>query len=122
MKPGRELDALVAEKIMDILVKHDVYNPHKGFIFGYDEHGIAVQLSHYSTEMASAWLVVEKLALEGIRIEINPTDVGYQVSFLRYDPSQEFTPWTSIGNSTVESETAQHAICLSALRVKGINV
>ena len=53
MKVGRELDALIAEKVMGELGKlrqseHNLMLPHD------------VLLPYYSTQIADAWLVVEK--------------------------------------------------------------
>jgi hypothetical protein len=110
MSPGLELDILVAEKVMGFR------DTDAGQYFS------ASAVPPYSTDIAAAWQVVEKLALQNIRIELMPTMAGYAVDFIKYDPTQEFTPWTEISNSYVEAEQAPHAICLAALKAVGVEV
>jgi hypothetical protein len=59
---GRELDALVAEKVMELKVDYefsDVLEPRVPFLVDkYDEWGY---LPNYSTDIAAAWEVVEFL-------------------------------------------------------------
>ena len=114
MKPGRELDALVAEKVM-------------GYCFWVSDDGIykisvgvpgldcAVQLFEesdlplFSTDIAAAFEVVEKLEEEGI--------------FLRLSNVTGHGKWRCCighGYLTPFVETASMAICLAALKAKGI--
>ena len=72
MKAGRELDALIAEKVMgDRLIKRGKWRGYwdcgRGMHYS-DEDGGPL---HYSTDIAAAWRVVEKL-----HGGINPADVG----------------------------------------------
>ena len=121
MKPGRELDALVAEKVM-----------------GYD-HGIAgcrwcqkditgsdpyprrnPHFDHYSTDIKAAWEVVDKGHLYGDCIRQWPRDgeMVWQIG----------SPWWDLGRRDggflviAEADTAAHAICLAALKAIGVEV
>jgi hypothetical protein len=60
---GRELDALIAEKVMGWKVNgHDSYYRWWGSPPGWKEPQ-SVEIPHYSTAIAAAWTVVEKLGL-----------------------------------------------------------
>lgn len=128
IEPGLELDLLIAEKVMGHKVVSNISGakiPQTYYTLDepvyYDFSGdmqLQNPIPNYSTDIARAWEVVDKLAEEGIRLELNPTDTGWAVSFLKYEPSQEFTPWTGIGHSYTQSMFVPHAICLAALKVK----
>lgn len=104
MKPGRELDALVAEKVMSIPVKQLLAEP--GWE-GLDTLYSKVRIPQYSTSIADAWKVVEKLSVMGIYLRVsNVTGVG------RWRCATE-------NQITDFCETAPHAICLAALKSCG---
>lgn len=123
MKPGRELDALVAQhvmkckvsKILDYGVQGDyryrcdcngpspIGNPpHAGYSFDND-------ILEYSSDIAAAWQVVEKLGLA-----VAPDDEGGWVSA----PGSYYLDTAK----AVNAPTATVAICLAALKVVGVNV
>jgi len=116
---GRELDALVAEKVMghlrisDYVWFHgelhwpvDKTPPSKGGCIGIkplDQQ----ELPHYSTDIAAAWAVVEKLCEFSWHIELHG---GHHLVTIFSDA----TTWeTEAGDSTPE------AICLAALAAVG---
>lgn len=141
MKPGRELDALVAEKVMGLakavedekefnrlVSKSDGnltvetikaakirldYEPHMGHMFG----GFSFY-PKYSTDIAAAWEVIEHIQKTQIRNV-----------FSLFSPTDESNSWFAVfekkwhGHSLENfydwpnGESAPHAICLSALRV-----
>ena len=133
MKAGRELDALVAEKVM-------------GFPYG-QQHGEIREnssgspfcsickvagswrdgdlfsepcIQHYSTDIADAWQVVEKLREQGFNFGIQHPcrRHGGQafVYFHRYGGS-------TIGHqSTALADTGPRAICLAALKAVCVEV
>lgn len=126
MKPGRELDALIVEKVIGWkpFKKKWEAGAHRGYHDAWlDGEGreVCIQCPEYSTDIAAAWVVVEKLreskktiALSSVyhqtanpywswicRIEWTDKRLGYQ---------------TSIGLS----ESVPHAICLAALDSIGI--
>lgn len=112
MKPGRELDALIAEKVFgavrtqekfqgyvpipgDPVYYSEVYKYPTGVNYLIDDpknrHGMMGGVPHYSTDISAAWEVVEKL--------------NKQYSFHL--------------NTKGSADTAPHAICLAALKAVG---
>ena len=100
MKPGPELDALIAEHVMGTINNKD-----KKFY-------------HYSTSIAHAWEVVEEIG--------NDPDLDfYNLEIVRFGPVRwQCRNHTDEGlgceneiNAT--AKTAPHAICLAALKVVG---
>lgn len=128
MNPGRELDALVAEKVMGKFVISDpkqyleVMVSEGGDYFGgkwvstvlchnetFDKHlpGHAVAIvKQYSTNISAAWEVVEKLPGFSLR----KLDGAYWCTFAN--------SWDDELIDVIE-KTAPHAICLAALRAIG---
>lgn len=113
MNVGRELDALVAEKVMGLNIRPVVH-----------EYGLSPQLKlapgsinyvgtyteipevpPYSTDIAAAWGVVEKLRERGFGFSLNDGWIA----------------WFLAGRSDwhADAETAPHAICLAALKAVG---
>ncbi len=93
MKAGRELDALIAEKVMDDMLAG----------IRLDGSPMFDDIPHYSTQIADAWLVVEKLKEE-----------------FDFDISYSKQGWTMyVYNDTysgIYADTAPLAICLAALK------
>jgi hypothetical protein len=115
MKVGRELDALVAEKVMGF----DVRKHGNDWIYigevrpgGTDPQGYPVP--NYSEDISAAWKVVEKLA-QTRHITVN--------SAVGLDASKAFVKlWrceidlTKHSSTEEFSDSAPHAICLAALK------
>lgn len=117
-QPGRELDALVAEKVMgwrvdfdsrrhwtelaDISLDRLVFTEPNGIFHG--EQSIN-DIPPYSTDVGTAWQVVERMKERG----------GCNV--LTY-PSGVVQCWIN-GEHHAVANTAPHAICLAALRAIG---
>ena len=126
MNPGRELDALIAEKVMGLKnIRKDGGFAHfvePDYVHGnHPQRNSGIPIPHYSTDIAAAWEVVEKIS--PIRIEKHERAVGgfiYRVSIV-----SEVNNWEGCGrfpagyNWSIEKETAPHAICLAALRAVG---
>ena len=121
MVAGRELDALVAEKVMgwERIVMKDkpgaVSWPHppKGFDVNHNRWSI---IPHYSTDIAAAWEVVEKLAPEFEWIlENDVKDGGWSAIIYKWEGTSVVS--SPIGRS--DADTAPHAICLAALAAVG---
>jgi hypothetical protein len=98
MKAGRELDALIAEKVM-----------------GFDKRIVSkvdgmpyADVLHYSTQIADAWLVVEKFPNVAI---FGPND-SWLVRFSDDDGSI----YTHPVDEPARADTAPLAICLAALK------
>jgi len=101
MKPGRELDALIAERVMG---GRKIDDPGKPFGLG--------GAPHYSTDIAAAWEVVERLC------ELWPeTTISHDKPINEWFVSSE----PEIGPTTVgaSGDTAPHAIALAALKAVG---
>lgn len=98
MKPGRELDALIAEKVMGFWDTHAAQ---------YGE----TPVPPYSTDIAAAWQVTEKF--EGVNVLTHKN--GWQVQLVPRNSKLAYD--VHIANGT----TAAHAICLAALKAKGIS-
>ena len=120
MKAERELDALVAEKVMGKTLGQGfasiiVDGPFEDC--SCPSHDEAGALPHYSTSIADAWMVVEYFKARQCRVELFGED-GYDWSY-----------WTCkiihpvgtdvLGEATVEKyhePVAPEAICLAALK------
>lgn len=128
MKPGRELDALVAEKVMGLhvqrnedliqdidkwrnhpytaaLVKYGAYLTEKG------------SLEHYSTSIAAAWEVVDHLR--------KTRNLAISLHDGHWDNDAEGT-WIAtfetpghVDVAESRGESSPHAICLAALKAVG---
>lgn len=105
MKAGRELDALVAEKVMGLMMidgkeKYPCDSSSKGYILTDPEP--------YSTDIAAAWLVVEKLR--------DTLHVNWDIC------SDSTSWWAKIGNleTLKAADSAPLAICLAALKAVGM--
>lgn len=132
MEPGRDLDALVAEKVVGL----DLSPREGGHVWGEKHHhdlhylrlcqnegcneqwmeccdpdnppsGPCVPwMSRYSTDIEAAWQVVEKLMFQ------------YHDINLRYEP--DFDVWIcKTTTSKAQGDTAPEAICLAALEAVG---
>lgn len=131
MKAGRELDILVAEKVLGLKVVKTVWGKRKqygcysiGEPDWYDDAGateLGNPLPAYSTDIAAAWEVVEHMNNLGTKSRdayfiLNKSDSGFKVSFYRrkhVGPGQ----WDYVAyHGTVKADTAPMAICLAALK------
>jgi hypothetical protein len=95
MNAGRELDALVADKVMGVPLT-------SGNVCIHDH------MPHYSTDIAAAWVVVDKMAAKNWNWMLQP---GYATFAMTKDS----------GGSAFGS-SVQHAICLAALKAIGVTV
>ena len=119
MAPGRELDLLVAEKIF----KHPLApHPFTGEIFiKYGEGYALSQIPEYSTDIAEAWQVVEKIKefkvydWMQVPLTIAVYSDGCHVGWVD-DSMDDFANW----HHEVTADTAPHAICLAALKAYGV--
>ena len=114
MKPGRELDALIAEKVFGIYV-HDLGQMFR-FVDDYKKGDIATAEScpvpAYSTDIAAAWEVVEKLGAASFHLQKHPSAEGWEASFgIGFSGDERFAYFRAI------APTAPHAICLVALKI-----
>lgn len=119
MNAGRELDAWIAERVMDLRV---TVNEDNAWLAGdslvvVGEQGAHV-LPHYSTDIAAAWLVVEWVKRTGnITIQVLPYAVWVELHIV--DPvvaksGGDIDPNTGFRHAVVSAPTAPLAICLAA--------
>lgn len=125
MEAGRELDALVAEKVMGLTVWRDTHGDMLINLWSGPPGDLdAFVIPRYSTDMAFAWQVVEALRTrtpQGFEVEfhLKPPREGrkpvyeamviFQQDFYRY---RRFAGVSDTGS-------VPHAICLAALQAVG---
>lgn len=139
MKAGRELDALVAEKVMGLIVPEwgeDTLCPYCGSEMRYCGTGSRCstcqewrygRYKEYSTDIAAAWEVVERLC--NWDVDDNMLVLKGQGPDLEKKewPDGEAAEWWEAeiggtwGKVVAEAEKPALAICLAALKAKGIN-
>lgn len=142
MKPGRELDALIAEKVMGLNVQSSPEtsggdgSPGNRMLIGskpvyYDEprgsivRGFGKDIPPYSTSIAAAWEVVEKLDLFS-KFYLHKIPKGewagmngyYKIQSYEMDKMGSLGEWSHF--TFAEGETAPHAICKAALAAVGV--
>lgn len=111
MKAGRELDALIAEKVFGLKIEWEHYAAgSRPMVIEEDVRGNKMA-PHYSTQIADAWLVVEKMKTNNYCFTL----------YDAYDPEWAalFSPRDAELN-LAEAATAPLAICLSALKAVGV--
>lgn len=119
IKPGKELDALIAEKVMGWerkCIGDDYYleNPRAHHLSKYNAP------QPYSTHIAAAWEVVEKI--------VEDTGMEYVFWSLAGDNKRnvfQFVEKKGENNyikAYEEGETLSHAICKTALKAVGVEV
>lgn len=121
-EPGRALDALVAERVMGWVGggKYwiDPSNPAEmygaGFTIGNTDYDIPPFKP--STDIAAAWLVVERLSEQG-RVLLVKADGNR-----KYSGALRYTVTINGIDGRFDSNSAPHAICLAALKALGIEV
>ncbi len=96
MRPGRELDALIAEKLVGLEVTEcrNFYTVRRALIL----------IPKYSTEIYCAWPLLEYVVREGVVTVIFPHEA--EVCCVE----------------TFKGVSVPHAICLAALKLKGIEL
>lgn len=123
MKAGRELDALIAEKVMGWTKKElptNRVNPsYTAWYWVSNDDNVKIPTNFFnpSINLHDAWQVVEKLKKDNIYIDIYslPSD-GYRVETSTHDGEQY------VHMSTVGADTAPLAICLAALKAVGVEI
>jgi len=106
VKAGRELDALVAEKVMgwrrvNLSCMDSTIDGWLPPILGQ-----GVDPPHYSTNIAATWEVVEKM--KDMRPEVSFDGARWTVIF-----------WGAIHLNAIRSDSPSHAVCLAALKCVG---
>jgi len=110
LEAGRELDALVAEKVMGWKKLNDT-----GLSWRSPDEGFS-NLPYFSTDISAAWQVVEKMR-ETRWIEVHSTIDGEWAAF--YTPIGT-TDMNQAIHEYAKASTAPLAICRAALKAKGV--
>lgn len=119
MPAGRELDALVAEKVMgwtNVNPKEPYDLPVSGVAFGKGSpDGMSRgPIPYYSTILAAAWQVLETLRARGFLMVVSSPTPGRTLWDVRgWRPEQNDRRFIAHG------ETVELAICRAALEVMG---
>ena len=119
---NREIDKLIAEKVMELELHF--LEPLGGFHTKEvepDGYWRWVELPHYSTDIAAAWQVVEKMRSSGWRFEAFDTiRDSWLVRFGKGEFNHYENEWSKEHISDENSCTL--AICLAALKAVGVEV
>ena len=122
MEVGRELDRLVAEKVMGWSVDASrIYCYPPGRIQCPDASRcpfIDRKPPAYSTDAGAAWEIVQKLVRDGFASDISEYRTGAVVGFA--PPDKRDGP--DCKYKYVHGSTISHAICLSALLAVGVDI
>ncbi len=117
MEAGRDLDTLVAEKVMGLEVTHsEISSP--GYLH---VRGTGSELPYYSTSISAAWQVVAKMKEDGHSITVN----GWGEEFIEGEVVPEIWEVEFSGPEPRpfgKAGDAPHAICRAALKTKGIEL
>lgn len=110
LKAGCELDALVAEKVMEVKMTDNKMHIKIRMPIGYYLRA----LPEYSTSIEAAWQVVEK-----IRTFSNDVEIGINILPAKYNIEISISYGRGESYYSANGETAPHAICLAALKAVG---
>lgn len=123
MKPGRELDALIAEKVMGLELKQPKgvawrENTWVYAINDFRDSGpmYVVDCDFYSTDISAAWEVVDNLRYRKIPISIAHVFFPAEERWEYIAKAENVQPY---GFEFATSDSAPHAICLAALKAVG---
>lgn len=111
MKPGRELDLLIADKVMGIK-----FEDCKPVAIGFKDNDF--KGLHYSTDISAAWEVVEKVQSIGRNLEMFHRVLPHGKCYVAGFPAQG--EQAGLYAAKIQ-ETASHAICMAALKAVGYN-
>lgn len=137
---NREIDALVAEHVMklhpcsDPVAKCDAAKMTPCQCWGTpDRNGVVSggELASYSTDIAAAWLVVERMQADGLIVIVtaghqsNRTGVRVIPGCAAPFPVEDLTlhpTYQELTLGVANAETAPLAICMAALAAYGVEV
>jgi hypothetical protein len=108
MPAGREMDALIAEKVLNLMVDYEFEEPFVPALRDkYDEWGY---LPNYSADIAAAWEVVEKM-----RMAIIPKDGGGWFAAIEQDFDETLGYYERQVSYWITADTVPLVICRTAL-------
>ena len=126
--PGRELDALVAEKVMGHDLRASPFRASEPFDLSAPNQSIP----HYSTDISAAWEIVEKLKFGFYELSYNclspesfHASIGDDLKIHEGSPEIDGFKMKFIGilkSYEANGQSAPHAICLAALKSVGVEI
>lgn len=127
MNAGRELDTLVAVKVMGWSKTTELWNRGltESVLAGlHPESKLPEKVPFYSTDISAAWRVVDFLRSKKMLLDIqegeNNDGPFFQVEINQFNVSKSRGGyWDTVVDST-DGDSIPHAICLAALRSVGI--
>lgn len=112
------LDALVTERVMGNYAVEDGGAWH----MQQTDSGEWENLPHYSTDIAAAWQVVEKLwKTHKLSIAVWHVQPGQVGAFVKETIAGDFVGFTCDASELTVKPTAPFAICIAALRAVGVS-
>lgn len=116
MKPGRELDALIAQMVFNHKVewRDTDYARFPVRVIGLDGSTDYDEIPHYSTDFAAAIPILKRLGKDGLSYTYTGAGSEHEVIFF----SPELEDWAE----EVHAATAPLAICLAALKVLKVDL
>lgn len=121
MKPGRELDILVHEKVMNqksnLLEKVEGLTAHEETTRKILNIQYLKEIPWYSTSIADAWLIVKKLKNFDYKLE-KQYDIVNNEHYRRFSFMRPFSNESIV--NFYEDDELPHAICLAALNALGV--
>lgn len=113
-KPGRELDRLIAEKVMGWKSNHGVHlfppadEPNRKRFQQWNGETMVTEIPHYSTDIAAAWEVKEEMRKRGWKWQLSEN----AWNLFKTHPADPDA-------ISVVGKSDSHAICLAALKAVG---
>lgn len=124
MDAGRVLDTAIARSVMGWTIDYsipiiDIVGPYADRAAWKNEHGNSAKVPCFSTDIAAAWQVVEKMQ-EGLEWQFMLE--AHSGEWLAYVTPHISSPRYNSQQFEAIADTAPHAICLVALEALGVTV
>lgn len=113
LQAGRKLDGIIAERVFGLRYETEIESGPWGWYRGENWVCDFYDLPEYSTEIGSAWEVVEKVDNRNAVAK----EIGVRVFTLNLYDDGSYS--ASFFNAAAHAETAPLAICLASLRAIG---
>lgn len=115
LKPGRDVDRLIAEQVMNLQVDYGERVIEKiDSKINRDVYHVEYLVPNYSTDIVAAWEIVDFLTkIKGVRVNI---DLSAQSCIINMEYNLRGVVWTW----QVDAATAPMAICLAGLKISGL--
>lgn len=122
MKAGRELDALVGQKVMGWTRAYDRRLKGEWWSAPEDPQGFYADFPEWSTDISAAWVVVEKMRERGFWFRMSTPFSLKGTTLFGGFTSHNSTGWNGRPDYGHAAESAPEVICLAALKACGVEV